>query len=86
MKTTETSTPHRSRHESMLLPSTDLWRLRFEGVNRLYGTGAVDRLAASHVVVVGLGGVGSWTVEALARSGIGSLSLVDLDEVRSVTL
>ena len=59
----------------------ELWRLRFEGVNRLYGGGAVARLAASHVVVVGLGGVGSWTVEALARSGVGSLSLVDLDEV-----
>jgi tRNA A37 threonylcarbamoyladenosine dehydratase len=59
----------------------DLWRLRFEGVNRLYGTGSIERLAASHVVVVGLGGVGSWTVEALARSGVGSLSLVDLDEV-----
>lgn len=59
----------------------DLWRLRFEGINRLYGTGSIERLAASHVVVVGLGGVGSWTVEALARSGVGSFSLVDLDEV-----
>jgi tRNA A37 threonylcarbamoyladenosine dehydratase len=59
----------------------DFWRLRFEGINRLYGTGSIERLAASHVVVVGLGGVGSWTVEALARSGVGSLSLVDLDEI-----
>jgi tRNA A37 threonylcarbamoyladenosine dehydratase len=54
---------------------------RFGGVARLYGTGALDRLAAAHVCVVGLGGVGSWTVEALARSGIGALTLVDLDDV-----
>eukprot|EP00965_Chrysotila_dentata_P116486 3850365-Pleurochrysis_carterae.AAC.1 len=57
------------------------WDLRFEGVGRVYGGSAVTRLARSHVCVVGLGGVGSWAVEALARSGVGALTLVDLDEV-----
>ena len=54
---------------------------RFAGIGRLYGTDALARLAASHVVVVGIGGVGSWVAEALARTGIGRISLIDLDEV-----
>ena len=54
---------------------------RFRGVERLYGTGAVERLGRGHVAVVGLGGVGSWVVEALARTGVGRLTLIDLDEV-----
>lgn len=54
---------------------------RFGGVGRLVGRAALDRLAAAHVCVVGLGGVGSWTVEGLVRSGIGALTLVDLDDV-----
>jgi tRNA threonylcarbamoyladenosine dehydratase len=54
---------------------------RFAGVDRLYGQGTVDRLQDKHVCVVGLGGVGSWAVEALARSGLGRLTLVDADEV-----
>ena len=54
---------------------------RFGGLARLYGAAALPRLHAAHVAVVGLGGVGSWTVEALARSGIGALTLVDLDDV-----
>lgn len=54
---------------------------RFGGLARLYGTDGLTRLRASHVAVVGLGGVGSWTVEGLARSGIGTLTLVDLDDV-----
>src|SRR5690606_19489951 len=53
----------------------------FGGIGRLFGTAAVERLARAHVMIVGLGGVGSWTVEALARSGIGALTLVDLDDV-----
>jgi len=52
----------------------------FEGIERLYGAGA-ESLAAAHVMVIGLGGVGSWTVEALARSGVGALTLVDGDDV-----
>jgi tRNA A37 threonylcarbamoyladenosine dehydratase len=54
---------------------------RFGGLERLWGTGALVRLKAAHVMVVGLGGVGSWAVEALARSGVGTLTLVDLDDV-----
>jgi tRNA A37 threonylcarbamoyladenosine dehydratase len=54
---------------------------RFGGIARLYGTAALPRLAAAHVAVIGVGGVGSWTVEALARSGIGRLTLIDMDDV-----
>lgn len=58
-----------------------VWSDRFAGVDRLYGRGALARLAASHVTVVGLGGVGSWVVEALARTGVGRLRLIDADDV-----
>jgi tRNA A37 threonylcarbamoyladenosine dehydratase len=54
---------------------------RFGGIDRLYGTGAVQRLAKARVCVVGLGGVGSWVVEALARSAVGHLELVDADDI-----
>jgi tRNA A37 threonylcarbamoyladenosine dehydratase len=54
---------------------------RFGGIRRLYGQRAFDAFRHAHVVVVGVGGVGSWTVEALARSGIGKLTLIDLDDV-----
>jgi tRNA A37 threonylcarbamoyladenosine dehydratase len=54
---------------------------RFGGVARLYGQQALERLAAARVCVVGVGGVGSWAVEALARSGVGHLTLIDLDQV-----
>ncbi len=54
---------------------------RFGGMGRLFGVKAMERLAAAHVMVVGVGGVGSWVVEALARSGVGKLTLVDLDDV-----
>ena len=54
---------------------------RFGGLERLYGVSGAARIRESHVVVVGIGGVGSWTVEALARSGVGRLTLVDLDHV-----
>ncbi|MFM7255666.1 MAG: ThiF family adenylyltransferase [Betaproteobacteria bacterium] len=48
---------------------------------RLYGDRALERLQRAHVVVAGLGGVGSWVAEALARSGVGKLSLIDMDQV-----
>ena len=54
---------------------------RFQGVERLYGVGSVARFARAHVCVIGVGGVGSWAAEALARSGIGRLTLIDADEV-----
>ena len=56
-------------------------RERFGGVDRLYGRGALARFAAAHVCVVGIGGVGSWAVEALARSGVGRLTLIDADDL-----
>ena len=54
---------------------------RFGGVARLFGADALSRLAAAHVCIVGVGGVGSWVVEGLARSGVGALTMVDLDDV-----
>lgn len=54
---------------------------RFSGIARLYGTDALENFHRSRVAVIGIGGVGSWTVEALARSGVGHISLVDLDEI-----
>ncbi|OEZ61974.1 tRNA cyclic N6-threonylcarbamoyladenosine(37) synthase TcdA [Duganella sp. HH105] len=54
---------------------------RFGGIARLYGDAALARFRTAHVCVVGTGGVGSWIVEALARSAIGQLTLIDLDNV-----
>ena len=54
---------------------------RFGGIARLYGAAGLEKLRAAHVAIVGIGGVGSWTAEALARSGVGKMTLVDLDEV-----
>jgi tRNA A37 threonylcarbamoyladenosine dehydratase len=54
---------------------------RFRGIAQLLGPEHFSRLSCASVCVVGLGGVGSWSVEALARSGVGALTLVDLDEV-----
>jgi tRNA threonylcarbamoyladenosine dehydratase len=52
---------------------------RFGGVSRLYGAAGLAKLQAAHVVVIGIGGVGSWAVEALARNAVGTMTLVDLD-------
>ncbi len=54
---------------------------RFASLGRLYGHGAIPTFAAAHVAIVGVGGVGSWAAEALARSAIGQLTLIDLDDV-----
>jgi len=54
---------------------------RFGGLERLYGVMGARQIRQAHVAVVGIGGVGSWTVEALARSGISRLTLIDLDHV-----
>lgn len=62
------------------LNGADLER-RFGGVARLYGEHASARFAAARVCVVGVGGVGSWTAEALARSAVGAITLIDLDMV-----
>jgi tRNA threonylcarbamoyladenosine dehydratase len=62
------------------MDSADLER-RFGGLRRLYGDAGYARIRSAHVVVVGVGGVGSWTVEALARSGVAALTLIDMDHV-----
>jgi len=54
---------------------------RFGGIARLYGDAALARFRASHVCVIGVGGVGSWVVEALARSAIGRITMIDLDNL-----
>ena len=54
---------------------------RFGGVLRLYGAAGADAIARAHVAVAGIGGVGSWAAEALARSGVGQITLIDLDHV-----
>lgn len=54
---------------------------RFGGLQRLYGLSAAQRIRQAHVVVVGIGGVGSWAAEALARSGVARLTLIDMDHI-----
>ncbi len=61
--------------------STEATPRRFAGIARLYGGAGAARISAAHVVVVGLGGVGSWAAEALARSGVGEFTLIDMDHV-----
>jgi tRNA threonylcarbamoyladenosine dehydratase len=60
--------------------AADLER-RFGGLRRLYGDAAYTRIRAARIAIVGVGGVGSWCAEALARSGVGGLTLIDLDHV-----
>jgi tRNA threonylcarbamoyladenosine dehydratase len=62
------------------LDDADLER-RFGGLRRLYGVAAYAHVRQARVAVVGVGGVGSWTAEALARSGVAELTLIDLDHV-----
>ena len=65
-------------HRRMLSEET---KGRFGGIARLYGEKALGKFVEARVVVVGVGGVGSWVVESLARSGIGKIRMVDLDEI-----
>jgi len=61
--------------------AAETFERRFGGLRRLYGVEGAQRIFDAHVVVVGIGGVGSWTVEALARSGVRELTLIDMDHV-----
>ena len=70
----------RGSHGFTRHPMSDI-HARFAGIDRLYGAGTLTRLAAARVTVVGIGGVGSWAVEALARSGVGHIRLVDADDL-----
>lgn len=67
------------KFEAELIPA-DTQR-RFGGLARLYGAAGAKRIRDAHIVVVGLGGVGSWAAEAAARSGVARLTLVDLDHI-----
>ena len=60
--------------------TADLQR-RFGGLERLYGMGGAAAIRRAHIAVIGIGGVGSWAAEALARSGVGRITLVDLDHI-----
>ncbi len=60
---------------------SDAYMQRFAGTARLYGQKALSLFSHSHVCVVGIGGVGSWAAEALARTGIGAITLIDMDDV-----
>ncbi|EXU74982.1 tRNA cyclic N6-threonylcarbamoyladenosine(37) synthase TcdA [Erwinia mallotivora] len=60
---------------------SDAWLQRFGGTARLYGQSALQLFADAHVCVVGIGGVGSWAAEALARTGIGAITLIDMDDI-----
>lgn len=54
---------------------------RFGGVSRLYGAGGLAKLQAAHICVIGIGGVGSWAAEAVARNAVGTITLIDLDNI-----
>jgi len=57
------------------------YQRRFGGIARLYGADALARFQGAHVCIIGIGGVGSWAAEAMARSAIGKLTLVDMDHI-----
>ena len=65
------------RHDSGI--ASEQYERRFQGTQTLYGSSAVDTFAAAHVYVIGIGGVGSWAAEALARTAVGTITLIDLD-------
>ncbi|MFO7594303.1 MAG: ThiF family adenylyltransferase, partial [Pseudomonadota bacterium] len=54
---------------------------RFGGIRRLYGVDGAEIIRRSHFCVVGIGGVGSWVVEALARTGVGAITFIDHDDI-----
>ncbi len=78
--TLEHGTLNATTHTVSEVVNTDLqYERRFQGTQTLYGMAAFDVFAAAHVYVIGVGGVGSWAAEALARTAVGNITLVDLD-------
>ena len=65
----------------MTASDTQEYTQRFGGIERLYGKGSLELFNSLHICIIGMGGVGSWAVEALARTGIGQLTLIDHDEI-----
>lgn len=65
----------------MSLMLSDAYQQRFSGIARLYGQDAQHLFANSHICVIGIGGVGSWVAEALARTGIGAITMIDMDDI-----
>lgn len=59
----------------------DNYEQRFGGIGRLYTAEGLAKLRQAHICVIGIGGVGSWAVEALARSGIGKITMIDMDDI-----
>ena len=59
----------------------DNYEQRFGGIGRLYTPEGLEKLRRSHICVIGIGGVGSWAVEALARSGVGKITMIDMDDI-----
>lgn len=57
------------------------YELRFGGISRLYGKSGAEIISNAHFCVIGIGGVGSWIAESLARSGVGEITLIDLDDI-----
>lgn len=66
---------------SLNQPLSESYLQRFSGIGRLYGMNELPKLAKAHFVVVGIGGVGTWVAEAFARSGIGEITLIDMDDI-----
>lgn len=64
-----------------IMAPVDNYEQRFGGIGRLYTPDGLARLRKAHICVIGIGGVGSWVVEALARSGVGELTLIDMDDI-----
>ena len=64
-----------------LSPTPGSYEHRFSGLARLYGQAGAESIKGAHVAIVGIGGVGSWAAESLARSGVGELSLIDWDDI-----
>lgn len=65
----------------MSLEPSEYYASQFGGIARLYGEAGAEKIRQAHICVVGVGGVGSWSVEALARSGVGQITFIDHDEI-----